>query len=83
MTLVTQDSSAEETDVTVEVWNAEPPRMEGAGKTRQAVLELDSGLLEVNPLVEDEAEWLDVGGPGTYRLRAHATGQCYVFRFWR
>lgn len=35
MTLVTQDSSAEETDVTVEVWNAEPPRMEGAGKTRK------------------------------------------------
>ena len=58
------------------------PLMDGWQKTGMAVLAFDSGLLEVNPLVEAEAEYLNLRGSGIYHLRAHATGERYVFQFW-
>ncbi|GAB3006711.1 hypothetical protein [Saccharothrix stipae] len=71
-------------EVTVESWDGEPPATaEGYSMTGTVELTLDSGDVEINPLVEDEAEWLSVGPAGHYGVRAYAHNQRYLFRFWR
>ncbi|HYN93762.1 MAG TPA: hypothetical protein VES42_07915 [Pilimelia sp.] len=62
--------------VAVEAWDGEPPSAAGWEDFRTARLRLDSGLVEINPLVEGEdASDIEVGGPGVYRVRAHVTGR--------
>jgi hypothetical protein len=82
ITVVTQDSEADFATIAVELWDTEPPPAEGFDETDSSTITLDSGLLEVNPLVEDDAEWLDVGGPGDYNLRAYTTNESYLFQLW-
>ncbi|MFC4117298.1 hypothetical protein [Nonomuraea zeae] len=79
ITVVSQDGSPHEAAVVVELWDAPPP----GPSQDEALVRLDSGELEVNPLVEPDAPWLDLGGPGTYRLRARRTGdRSYLFQLW-
>ncbi|GGO72145.1 hypothetical protein [Nonomuraea cavernae] len=80
--VVTLDGDPHDADVSIEAWDARPAAPGSAERAAQALLRLDSGLLEVNPLVEDEAQWLNVGGPGTYHLRATATAETYLFQLW-
>jgi hypothetical protein len=82
VTVVTHDSDQDNAVVTVEAWDGEPSPEPGFERVVQARLQLDSGLLEVNPLVEDDAEWLGLPGPGSYHLRAYAAGDHYLFQFW-
>ncbi|MGI5273263.1 hypothetical protein ACQEUU_29225 [Nonomuraea sp. CA-218870] len=80
--VVTLDGDPHDSTLTIEAWDGEPPAHGPAERTAQATVHLDSGQLEVNPLVEDDADWLDVGGPGTYHLRVSATGEDYLFQLW-
>ena len=60
----------------VEAWDAEPPPAEGWTAPHETSVRLDSGYLEINPLVEGEdAEDITVGGPGPYRVRGYVTGR--------
>jgi hypothetical protein len=55
ITVVTQDSEADFATIAVELWDTEPPPAEGFDETDSSTITLDSGLLEVNPLVEDSS----------------------------
>lgn len=49
----------------------------------RAEVQLDSGDLEVNPLVDPDAGWIDLGGPGMYEVEAYQPEDGhYVFRIW-
>ena len=62
--------------LTVEAWDAEPPPAAGWTAPHEATVRLDSGFVEINPLVEGEdAEDITVGGPGRYRVRGYVTGR--------
>jgi hypothetical protein len=62
--------------LTVEAWDAEPPPAEGWTGPQEAAVRLDTGFLEINPLVEGEdAEDITVGGPGRYRVRGYVAGR--------
>jgi len=61
----------------VEAWDAPPPSpASGWDEQREAIVRLDSGLIEINPLVEgDTADWIQVGPAGLYRVRVHVCGR--------
>jgi hypothetical protein len=62
--------------LTVEAWNAEPPPAPGWADPHEAPVLLDSGFLEINPLVDGEdADDITVGDAGAYRVRAYVTGR--------
>ncbi|MEU8238742.1 hypothetical protein AB0C07_10885 [Actinoplanes missouriensis] len=62
--------------VTVEAWSAEPPPADGWGDPEEAKVLLDSGWLEINPLVDaEDADDITVGEAGAYRVRAYVTGR--------
>jgi hypothetical protein len=62
--------------VTVEAWKTEPPPAPGWSEHQEAGVLLDSGFLEINPLVDGEdADDITVGDAGAYRVRAYVTGR--------
>ncbi|GAA4970382.1 hypothetical protein HD597_005263 [Nonomuraea thailandensis] len=80
ITVVSQDGSPHPARVTVELWPAAPDPAPGGVR---AEVQLDSGDLEVNPLVDPDAGWIDLGGPGMYEVEAYQPEDGhYVFRIW-
>lgn len=76
ITVVSASSRHHVAAVTVEAWAAEPPALPDRPEFQDAAVRLDSGLLEINPLVDGEdAEAVQVGGPGDYRVRAYVSGR--------
>jgi hypothetical protein len=74
--------------VRVEAWDGEPPDEHPDGG-ENGLARLASGLLSINFLVDPDAGSIIVGGPGAYRVRAHAAGreesagkESYLVRFW-
>ncbi|BBH68499.1 hypothetical protein ACTI_51840 [Actinoplanes sp. OR16] len=62
--------------VTVEAWEAQPAPAPGWADMTETSVILDSGFLEINPLVDGEdADDITVGGAGAYRVRAYVTGR--------
>jgi hypothetical protein len=60
----------------VEAWDAPPPPTSGWEQRRDATVRLDSGLVEINPLVDaDYADWIQVGPAGQYHVRVHVAGR--------
>src|SRR5687767_646964 len=58
--------------VRVEAWDGPPPPAPGWDEHRDLTVRLDSGLIEINPLVEgDTADWIQIGPAGLYRVRVH------------
>jgi hypothetical protein len=69
--------------VVVEAWDTEPeiPADWSTAASATGRLRLDSGLVEVNPLIEgDDGEALVVGPPGPYDVRAFALGRDEIVR---
>ncbi|BCJ48401.1 hypothetical protein GCM10010168_76730 [Actinoplanes ianthinogenes] len=60
----------------VEVWSGPPAWRAGWADHRDALVRFDSGLVEINPLVEagDDEEALDLA-PGSYAVRAYVAGR--------
>lgn len=58
----------------VEAWDGEPPPAAGWTAPHETGVRLDSGWLEINPLVGGEDD-ITVGGPGRYRVRGYVTGR--------
>jgi hypothetical protein len=76
VTILSASGRTHVAEVTVEAWDAVPPTAPGWPAERTATLRLDSGLVEINPLVEGEdTEYLAVGPPGRYHVRAYAAGR--------
>ena len=74
--------------VVVEAWDGAPPATSGWSREKTATVRLDSGTVEINPLVEGEdTRWLEVGAPGEYQVRGYADvtveRERYLFQFWR
>jgi len=62
--------------LTVEAWTAEPPPAAGWTDPCETGVRLDSGWLEINPLVDaEDADDITVGAPGAYRVRGYVTGR--------
>jgi hypothetical protein len=60
----------------VEAWDGPPPPASGWDEYRDETVRLDSGLIEINPLVEgDTADSIEVGPAGLYRVRVHIAGR--------
>lgn len=66
ITVVSASSRHHVASLIVEAWDAEPPPAQGWMAPREARVRLDSGYLEINPLVEGEdAEEITVGATGS------------------
>ena len=82
--VVVRTTEGDHATVAVEAWTGEPPLAGGWPDSATATVRLDSGDVEINPLVEGEdTRWIKVGGPGVYLVRAYAGPTRYLFQFWR
>ena len=76
ITVVSASTRHHVATVTVEAWKTEPPPAPGWSEHQEAGVLLDSGFLEINPLVDGEdADDITVGDAGAYRIRAYVTGR--------
>jgi hypothetical protein len=71
--------------VIVEVWDSMPEEEDDTWESsRAATVRLDSGDIEVNPLVDaEDAELVSVGPPGAYHVRAYVAGRAAVAAYPR
>ncbi|SCG64439.1 hypothetical protein GA0070609_3963 [Micromonospora echinaurantiaca] len=61
--------------VTVEIWDAAPPVLDGWESGKAGQVRLDSGYLEIQPT---DTHVLRVGPPGRYELRAYSSGRSRI-----
>ncbi|HEX8630607.1 MAG TPA: hypothetical protein VF755_20805 [Catenuloplanes sp.] len=61
--------------VTVEVWDATPPLLDGWEGGKAGRVRLDGGYLEIQPT---DTHVLRIGPPGHYELRAYRAGQSRI-----
>jgi hypothetical protein len=81
--VVVRTAQSDRAAVAVEAWTGEPPAARGWPASTTSTVRLDSGDVEINPLVEGEdTRWITVGGPGEYRVRVYAGPDRYLFQFW-
>jgi hypothetical protein len=80
--LISATGHEHDAHVALELWESEPPQPAGSWEAGQdARLRLASGLLELDPTVAGaDAEALEVGPPGEYRLRAWVAGRAELAR---
>ena len=65
--------------VAVEAWSHEPPPASGWDEQRAAVVHLDSGTIEIDPLVAaEDTEVITVGPPGNYHVHASVSGRAQL-----
>lgn len=61
--------------VSVEIWDAEPPLAGGWESGKAARVQLDSGYLEIQPT---DTHVLRIGPPGRYELRVYSAGRARI-----
>jgi hypothetical protein len=60
----------------LELWDGPPPPLDGWEDRQDGAVGFDSGLVEVNPLVEagEDGAWLQID-PGRYHVRVYVAGR--------
>ncbi|WP_406633255.1 hypothetical protein [Amycolatopsis sp. WGS_07] len=74
--LISSSSSMHYTTVTLEAWTGEPAPSDGWDEHDETRLRLTRGRVYVSAMFEGPlSPELDLGGPGDYHVRVHATGR--------